>query len=129
MNSTSSPPPFYDFSPICSLTSCNSLIYTPLAMILVFFLLIIVLSLYQHSQNQETSHSLVLLDLLAIQFDRVQEFIDNVDNRDYFPAESTAKPLEQNKEIKGSVVINQPVIVREKNQAKEGISVRDLLLK
>ena len=99
-------------------------------MILVFFLLIIVLSLYQHSQNQEVSHSLVLLDLLAIQFDRIQEFLDNVDNRDYFPAESTiAKPLEQNKEIKGSVIINQPVIVREKNQAKEEMPVRDLLLK
>lgn len=99
-------------------------------MILVFFFLIIVLSIYQHSQNQEASHSLVLLDLLAIQFDRIQEFLDNVDNRDYFPAESTnAKPLEQNKEIKGSVVINQPVIVREKTQTKEGISVRDLLLK
>lgn len=127
MNSTS---PFYDFSTICSLPSCNSFIYTPLAVILVLFLLIIVLSIYQHSQNQEASHSFILLDLLAIQFDRIQEFLDNVDNRDYFPAESTnVKPLEPNKEAKGSVVINQPVIVREKSQGKEGISVRDLLLK
>ena len=127
MNSSTA---FYDFSSVCLLTNCNTYIYTPFIMILVFFILIIGLAFYQHSKNQDASHQLVLLDLQAIQFDRIQEFIDNVDNRDYFPAECTAaKPVEQNKESKSSVIINQPIIVREKIHAKEGISVRDLLRK
>jgi hypothetical protein len=84
---------------------------------------------YQYKKDLYASHSLILLDLNAIQFDRIQEFLDNVDNKDYFPAETLAHKPTEPKENKGNVIINQPIIVREKNLGREGISVRDLLRK
>lgn len=71
------------------------------------------------------------IDLNGLQFDRVQEFIDNIDNQDYFPAETALVKLNtEGKSEKQHVVINQPVIVQEKtNSKREGVKIREVLRK
>lgn len=122
---------FYDFSDVCSLSSCNHFVYIPLFSSLFLIILVGILTYYQHYKSRDVSHSLMRIDLNGLQFDRVQEFIDNIDNQDYFPAETALVKLNtEGKSEKQHVVINQPVIVQEKtNSKREGVKIREVLRK
>ena len=84
-----------------------------------------------HYQNKKISHKMIAIKLNSLPFDRIQEFLENIDNLTYFPAEIlNPKPIE-NKDYQKNVIINDPIIVREltflHNETKtQMISVRDL---
>lgn len=125
---------FFDFSNFCHLTSCNIYIYILTSIIFGCILVSLILALIIRRKNKKATHSLFHIEIKSLPFDRVKEFIENINNKDYFPGEVVNIKYKEKKENivnERNVVINQPIIVREKffiqNEEKiQIISVRDL---
>lgn len=81
------------------------------AISLTFFAIFWTFSRFRARKVSETP---VFLEISALKLDKVQEFVENIENKDYFPelfvekrAISTKNPANR------EVVVHQPVIVRE----------------